>query len=58
MKTQEQHYYNAVRKNAEADRTFLMLVKNGMTKTHLQKNIDRRPSLWSKYSNWLNILPA
>lgn len=27
MKTQEQHYYDAVRKNAEADRTFLILVK-------------------------------
>ena len=50
MKTQEQHYYDAVRKNAEADRTFLILVKNGMTKTHLQKNIDRRRwFLWCSY---------
>ena len=58
MATQVQMYYQAHAKIAEANLTFLELVKDGMTREELQKNIDRRPSLWGRYANWLKTLPS
>lgn len=57
MKSQIQHYYDAVKNAARADKTFLVLVESGMTRSQLSRNISRRPSLWAKYSNWLDKLP-
>lgn len=57
MKTQIQHYYDSVKNAARADETFMVLVKSGMTRGQLSRNISRRPSLWTKYSNWLEKLP-
>lgn len=54
---QAQMYYASVERSAAADKTFLTLVQSGMTKRDLQLNIERRPSLWGRYSNWLNKLP-
>ena len=57
--SQQKNYLNeAQRKSSENDLLFLDMVKDGMTKEELQKNIDRRPALWGKYFNWLEKLPA
>jgi hypothetical protein len=50
-------YYENVRKQSGADQTFLHLVQTGMTKRDLKRLIERRPSLWARYENWMNKLP-
>ena len=53
---QLQMFYTEHKKIAECNELFLELAKD-MTKSELQKLIERRPSLWGKYSNWLDVLP-
>ena len=53
---QIQMFYTEHKKIAECNELFLELAKD-MTKSELQKLIEKRPSLWGKYSNWLNVLP-
>jgi len=53
---QVQMYYNAERKSAELNQVFLFLVKDGMTRQELETNINRRPALWGRFSNWLSVL--
>lgn len=55
--TQKQMYYRASRRIAVINETFLELVKEGMTKQDLIKNIARRPMLWGQFSGWLEKLP-
>jgi len=55
--TQKQMFYRACEKAAEADQLFLEMVKDGMTRQELQTNINRRPAVWCRYSNWLDNLP-
>ena len=55
--TQLQLYYAKQRKIAEQNRLFLSFVDDGITRQDLQKNIDRNPAVWSKYSAYLDILP-
>jgi len=55
--TQEQMFYAADKRNAELNLQFLEFVKEGLTRQELQKCIDRRPGLWGRWSNWLNVLP-
>lgn len=57
MKSQEQRYYDAVRASTEVNLLFLQFVKEGMTKDQLRRNIERRPSLWGRFSGWLDKLP-
>lgn len=52
---QLQMFYIEQKKIAECDKLFLDLNKD-MTKSELQKLIEKRPSLWGKYANWLNVL--
>jgi hypothetical protein len=54
--TQAQMYYAAERRAAEANLTFLELVKGGLTRSELERNIARRPALWGRFSNWLKVL--
>ena len=54
---QKQLYYRAASRSADADKTFLEIVKQGLTRKELQHNIDKRPALWSRFSNWLDKLP-
>lgn len=56
--TQEQMFYQAQRRVADANETFLELVTAGLTREELQRNIERRPALWSRYANWLTVLPS
>lgn len=58
MPTQEQLFYQAHRQIADANETFLEMVKEGLTREELQRNIERRPSLWARYENWLSKLPS
>jgi len=54
---QAQMFYQAERNAADVNATFLELVKDGMTRQELARNIERRPALWGRFSNWLGVLP-
>lgn len=43
---------------AEKDRLFLQLVSDGLTREQLEKLIEKRPALWSRYKSWLHKLPT
>jgi hypothetical protein len=55
---QVQMFYDAVSRAGEVNVTFLDLVKDGMTREELAKNIARRPSLWQRFEHWLPLLPS
>jgi len=55
--SQRQMYYDAARKDAEANRLFLDLVKEGLTARELRALIKLRPYLWGKWAVWLDKLP-
>ena len=57
MKTQMQIFYQEQRKIGELYETFNEIVKQGLTRKELAKLIKKRPALWSRFSNWLNVLP-
>lgn len=57
QRTQLQMYYAANRQVAETNNAFLELVKEGMTREELARNIERRPALWQRFENWLPVLP-
>ncbi len=56
--TQAQMYYQAVRRQGEADELFMSLVREGLTQAELSRNIERRPALWGRYAGILPKLPA
>jgi hypothetical protein len=51
-------FYQAQRRAADTNETFLELVKDGLTREELQRNIERRPALWSRFETWLTTLPS
>lgn len=55
--TQVQMFYAAERHSAAINADFLWLVDNGMTAADLRRCIERRPSLWARFSGWLDVLP-
>ena len=55
--TQAQMYYAAERRSADLNQQFLWLVSDGMTRSELARCIARRPSLWGRFSGWLEVLP-
>jgi hypothetical protein len=50
-------YYDAAKRDAEQNKLFLDMVKEGMTQQELKALIKLRPNLWGKWSNWLDKLP-
>lgn len=58
MPTQVQMFYKAQRDIATVNSDFLWLVENGMTREDLQRNIERRPALWERFSGFLETLPS
>ncbi len=58
QRTQLQMFYAAHRQIAETNNTFLELVKEGLTREDLARNIARRPALWQRYAGWLDKLPS
>jgi hypothetical protein len=57
-RTQADMYYNAVRNLCERDETFMELICGGLTRQELAVNIERRPSLWSRYARYFRTLPS
>ncbi len=57
MKTQVQIFYQESNKLGEVNETFNEIVKQGLTRDELAKLIKKRPAIWSRFSNWLNVLP-
>lgn len=55
---QKQMLETARAKNAEIDKMFQYLVETGLTREDLQRNIERRPALWSRFAGWLDKLPS
>jgi hypothetical protein len=58
MKTQIQIFYEEQRKIGQGNETFMELVRDGLTREELQRNIERRPVLWSRFAGFLNTLPS
>ena len=58
QRTQLQMFYAAHRQVAETNNAFLELVKEGLTREELARNIERRPALWQRFDNWLPVLPS
>ncbi len=54
---QRQMYYEAACKDMDANKLFLDMVKEGLTARELKALIKLRPSLWGKWSGWLDKLP-
>ena len=42
---------------ARSCETFLDIVKGGLARDELTALIKKRPSLWNRFSNWLDKLP-
>lgn len=57
MKSQQQIFYEESHKIAESALLFSDFVKDGLTRNELERLIERRPALWGRYSNWLEVLP-
>ena len=55
--TQKQMFYRAGQKVADLNKTFLEIVKSGLTRQELEHNIKKNPNTWSRFSNWLDKLP-
>lgn len=57
-KTQLQFFMEAQERTAVINRTFMTFVKNGMTREQLAKLIEMRPTLWGRFTHWLEQLPS
>lgn len=58
MPSQVQLFYKEQRNIAEANQVFLDLVHGGLTREELERCIQRRPKLWSRFSGYLGLLPS
>lgn len=57
MKTQMQMFYESHRKIADGNMAFMDMVKSGdMDRSTLTKLIAKRPEVYGRFSNWLDIL--
>jgi EAL domain-containing protein (putative c-di-GMP-specific phosphodiesterase class I) len=51
-------FYREQRNIADVNANFMDLVREGMTREELARNIERRPSLWKRFEGFLNVLPS
>jgi hypothetical protein len=58
MITQKQMFYQEQKKLGEVNEVFLHLVRDGMIKEELARNIERRPSLWCRFAGFMSTLPS
>lgn len=59
MKNQKNMYHEAVKRCAEQDKIFFIMVsdlKNPLTNKELQALIEKRPSVWERYSAYVGKL--
>ena len=55
--TQKQMFYRTHQAIADCNALFMEMVRDGMTRSDLEKLIARRPGLWGRFSGFLNTLP-
>ncbi|WP_321935494.1 hypothetical protein [Paraburkholderia sp. J8-2] len=55
---QKEMFYRAHRQIADGNEAFMDLVRDGMTREELARNIERRPSLWKRFEGFLDVLPC
>ena len=53
-----QMYYAAERRAADANATFMFLLREVITREELAQNIERRPMTWDRFSGYLDKLPS
>jgi len=53
-KTQLEHFHDAHRRLADADATFMEVMRgpNPLTPEEVRALIDRRPGLWGRFEKW------
>lgn len=59
MPSQKQMQFGTFKKIAECDKAFLEMVENPehpLTSYELQHLIEKRPSLWGRYTHWVKVL--
>ena len=56
-KSQLQIYREVERKIANLNEAFMDLIREGLTREDLEMLIDKRPELYGRFSNFLNVLP-
>ena len=56
-KSQLQIYREVERKIANLNEAFMDLVREGLTRDDLEILIEKRPELYERFSNFLNVLP-
>lgn len=56
-KTQLQIYREVERKIFDQNEAFMDLVREGLTREDLEILIKKRPELYGRFSNFLNVLP-
>lgn len=56
-KSQLQIYREVERKIANLNEAFMDLVREGLTREDLEMLIEKRPELYERFSNFLNVLP-
>lgn len=57
MADQRTMYYHEMHKLSETYQLFSDMVKRGdIDRATLVKLIERRPELWGRFRNWLNVL--
>ena len=52
-----QIFYQEQRKIGDVNEAFAEIAKLGLTRNELARLIKKRPALWSRFSNWLKVLP-
>lgn len=58
MISQERLFYQEQRNIAEGNQQFLNLVHDGLTREDLDRCIERRPQLWSRFAKYRDRLPT
>lgn len=56
--SQVQLFYQAHRNIAGGNEVFLHLLRDGLTREELGRNIQRRPSLWGRFAGFMDTLPT
>lgn len=52
-KSAKQYFWESHRRVADANHTFMELVRGGMTREELQALIKARPGLWKRFEHWV-----
>jgi hypothetical protein len=56
--TQLQIFYQQQRNIGRGNEAFMELVRSGLTREDLARNLKRNPALWSRFAGFLEVLPS